>query len=85
MYFFSENRLSQKDAKLYACLISWLGACLQVRCPVWRLHVQLTKEHSTRAPHKRAQHARATQKETHGEYTRELDMTKAIEMGLSLL
>ena len=31
MYFFSENRLSQKDAKLYACLISWLGACLQVR------------------------------------------------------
>ena len=61
---FSENRLSQKDAKLYACLISWLGACLQVRCPVWRL--QLTKEHSTRAPHKRAQHTRATQKETHG-------------------
>ena len=31
MYFFSECRLSQKDAKLYACLISWLEACLQVR------------------------------------------------------
>ena len=31
MYFFPECRLSQKDAKLYACLISWLGACLQVR------------------------------------------------------
>ena len=36
---------------MFACLISWLGACLQVRCPVWRLHVQLTKEHSTRAPY----------------------------------
>ena len=76
MYFFSENRLSQKDAKLYACLISWLGACLQVRCPVWRLHVQLKKEHSTRAPHKRAQHARAAQKETHGEYTREISQQR---------
>ena len=62
---FLESR-PQKDAKLYACLISWLGACLQV----WRL--QLTKEHSTRAPHKRAQHTRATQKSTthtHGIYT----------------
>ena len=47
-----------------AYLISWLGSCLQMRCPVWRLH--LTKEHSTRAPHKRAQHTRTTQKETQG-------------------
>ena len=40
MYFFSECRLSQKDAKLYACLISWLGACLQVRLrlPSLRTH-----------------------------------------------
>ena len=59
----------QKDAKLYACLISWLGACLQVRCPVWRL--QLTKEHNTRTPHKRAQHTHATQKEMYG-YAREI-------------
>ncbi len=41
--FFLESRPSQKDAKLYACLISWLGACLQV----WR--VQLAKEHNTHA------------------------------------
>ena len=56
-------------AKLFACLISWLGACLQVRCPVWRL--QLTKEHNTRTPHKRAQHTHATQKEMYGYYARE--------------
>ena len=54
--------------RICACLISWLGACLQVRCPVWRL--QLTKEHNTRTPHKRAQHTHATQKEMYGYYAR---------------
>ena len=39
-------------AKLYARLVSWLGACLQVRYSVWRL--ELTKEHNTRTLHKRA-------------------------------
>ena len=41
------------------------GACLQVRCPVWRL--RLTEE-STRAPDKRAQHTRATQRDRHARY-----------------
>ena len=46
--------------RMLACLISWLGACLKVRCPVWRLqltksttHARHTKEHSTRTPHKK--------------------------------
>ena len=74
-----ESRM-RKD--VFGCLPNLLaGACLQVRCPVWRL--QLTKEHSTRAPHKRARHTRATQRSTthtHG-YTREINITAAIEMG----
>ncbi len=63
-----------KAAELFACLISWLGACLGVRCPVWRLRLPSLR---TRAPHKRAQHTRATQKENYGD-TRARDMKEAI-------
>ena len=76
--FFRRRPRTQKAAKLFACLISWLGACLQVRCPVWRL--QLTKEHNTRTPHKRAKHTHATQKEMYG-YAREKNMKEAIRDG----
>ncbi len=68
--FVCRSPRTQKAAKLFACLISWLGACLQVRCPVWRL--QLTKEHNTRTPHKRAQHTHATQKDMYGYNAREI-------------
>ena len=73
--FSPRPRCSDLWKRIFACLISWLGACLQVRCPVWRL------------PDKRAQHTRATQKSTtHARHTKRDawiytgDITAAIAM-----
>ena len=63
-YSFSECRLSQKDAKLYACLVSWLGACLQerLRLPSLRTraaqHPHTLQTQNTRFKHNTAERNR---------------------------
>ena len=59
----SEESASDLWKRIRACLISWLVACLQVRCPVWRL--QLTQEHNIRMGYtqKSTTHARHTKRD----------------------